>query len=89
MTPARRRLHAAAQRLDDALQEYAAALDDAVDESFPPMPLWLTTAQAGRRLGVAPETVARWCQSGRLRARRQGPRWMVCRESVRAEGRGR
>jgi len=40
---------------------------------------WLTTAAAGKRLGVAPGVVTRWIRVGRLRGRREQDRWRVTR----------
>ena len=40
-------------------------------------PNWLTTAQAGRRLGVDPTVVIKWVKVGRLRGRRDTDRWRV------------
>ncbi len=46
---------------------------------------WLTTAQAGQRLGVAPNVVVKWVRVGRLQARRDHDRWRVDPDSVTAE----
>lgn len=46
---------------------------------------WLTTAQAGKRLGVAPNVVVNWVRVGRLAGRREQDRWRVDPDSVTAE----
>jgi predicted site-specific integrase-resolvase len=48
-------------------------------------PNWLTTAQAGRRLGVDPTVVIKWVKVGRLRGRRDADRWRVDPASVEEE----
>ena len=48
-------------------------------------PNWLTTAQAGRRLGVDPTVVIKWVKVGRLRGRRDEDRWRVDPASVAEE----
>ena len=42
----------------------------------------LTIREAAARAGVAEETVRRWIRSGRLPARRDGPRLLVAAEDV-------
>jgi hypothetical protein len=46
---------------------------------------WLTTAAAGKRLGVAPKVVVQWVQAGRLNGRRDNDRWRVEPASVEDE----
>ncbi len=46
---------------------------------------WLTTAAAGKRLGVSPGVVTRWIAVGRLHGRRYGGRWRVDPASVEQE----
>jgi len=48
-------------------------------------PNWLTTAQAGRRLGVDPTVVIKWVKVGRLRGRRHEDRWRIDPASVEEE----
>ena len=48
-------------------------------------PNWLTTAQAGRRLGVDPTVVIKWVKVGRLRGRRDEDRWRIDPASVEEE----
>ena len=48
-------------------------------------PDWLTTAQAGKRLGVDPTVVIKWVNVGRLTGRRDEDRWRVDPASVEAE----
>jgi excisionase family DNA binding protein len=43
---------------------------------------WLTTAAAGKRLSVPPDTVVQWVKNGRLVGRRDGDRWRVDPASV-------
>jgi hypothetical protein len=50
-------------------------------------PKWLTTAQAGKRLGVDPKVVIKWVRVGRLRGRRDEDRWRVDPASVEEERR--
>ena len=48
-------------------------------------PGWLTTAQAGKRLGVGPWVVVKWIRVGRLNGRREKDRWRVDSASVEEE----
>lgn len=38
---------------------------------------WLSTAEIAARYGVDSTTVSRWCQSGRLSARKVGRHWRI------------
>ena len=44
----------------------------------------LTVPEAARLTGRDPETIRRWVRSGRLNARRDGPRLLLFREDVEA-----
>ena len=48
-------------------------------------PDWLTTAQAGKILGVGPTVVIKWVNVGRLTGRRDEDRWRVDPASVEEE----
>ena len=48
-------------------------------------PRWLTTAQAGKLLGVGPSVVVKWIRVGRLKGRREQDRWRVDPASVEEE----
>src|SRR5690349_24245599 len=48
-------------------------------------PGWLTTAQAGKRLGVGPWVVVKWIRVGRLKGHREKDRWRVDSASVEEE----
>jgi excisionase family DNA binding protein len=45
-------------------------------------PRYITTAEAGRRLGVVAHTVRAWIRQGRLRAQKVGRSWVVEEPSV-------
>jgi hypothetical protein len=49
-----------------------------------PAPEWLPLKLAASLCGVEYETVRAWCVAGKVEARRDGGRWSVNRESLKA-----
>jgi excisionase family DNA binding protein len=45
-------------------------------------PRYITTAEAGQRLGVVAHTIRTWISQGRLRAQKVGRSWVVEEPSV-------
>lgn len=44
--------------------------------------LWMTTTEAAVELGKTDRCVRRWCEQGRLKARKHGRTWLVRRVDV-------